>query len=214
MTTTTLAVLVPLLPFLGAAAGLLLGRTRPRLRPPPRRPADPRRGRPRRRSSPYARAAARPIDAATRAHPHRLGPHRPRPAPRRLRRPRRRPGRPRRDLRADLLDGLSARRPALPLVRRPRLPLHLRDAARRLLRRPDGAAGRLGDHGHLLVLPGRPLLGDPGGPRRLPQGLPGHQARRRPLPDRPVRARRRRRHLPDHRRSSAPSRPADSTTPP
>ena len=43
------------------------------------------------------------------------------------------------------------------------------------------------------------------GPRRLPQGLPGHQARRRPLPDRPVRARRRRRHVPHHRRSSAPS---------
>ena len=39
MTTTTLAVLVPLLPFLGAVAGLLLGRTRPRLRTPPRRPA-------------------------------------------------------------------------------------------------------------------------------------------------------------------------------
>ena len=29
MTTTTLAVLVPLLPFLGAVAGLLLGRTAP-----------------------------------------------------------------------------------------------------------------------------------------------------------------------------------------
>lgn len=29
MTTTTLAVLVPLLPFLAAAAGLLLGRTAP-----------------------------------------------------------------------------------------------------------------------------------------------------------------------------------------
>ena len=29
MTTTTLAVLVPLLPFLGSAAGLLLGRTAP-----------------------------------------------------------------------------------------------------------------------------------------------------------------------------------------
>ncbi|MBO0518401.1 NADH-quinone oxidoreductase subunit L, partial [Streptomyces beijiangensis] len=29
MTTTTLAVLVPLLPFLGAATGLLLGRTAP-----------------------------------------------------------------------------------------------------------------------------------------------------------------------------------------
>ena len=31
MTTTTLAVLVPLLPFLGAVAGLLLGRTVPGL---------------------------------------------------------------------------------------------------------------------------------------------------------------------------------------
>ena len=35
-------------------------------------------------------------------------------------------------------------------------------------------------------------------PRRLHQGLPGHQARRRPLPHRAVRARRRRRHLPHH----------------
>ena len=42
------------------------GPHRPRLRPPPRRPADPRRARARRRSSPYARAAARPIE---RRHP-------------------------------------------------------------------------------------------------------------------------------------------------
>ena len=53
-----------------------------------------------------------------------------------------------------------------------------------------------------------------GRPRRLPQGVPGHQARRRPLPDRPVRARRRRRHLPHQRASSAPPPPAGSTTPP
>ncbi len=215
MTTTTLAVLVPLLPFLGAVAGLLLGRTAPGfVRPLAVLPALAAAVLPRSSRTPGRGQGDRRLDPA---HPHGLGPRRPRPAPRRLRGSRRRPGRDRRDLRAALLDGLPARRPALPLVRRPGLPLHLRDAARRLLRRPDGAAGRLGDHGHLLVLPRRPLLGDARGPRRLPQGLPGHQARRRPLPLRPVRTRRRRRYVPDHRhpgrRRERRPRPPDADRP-
>ncbi len=160
MTTTTLAVLVPLLPFLGALAGLLLGRTAPGfVRPLAVLPALA-------SLALAATVAARqgggaPVDAATEltptgsvpvelalhidgfAAPHRRGRHH------------------RRHLRADLLHGLSARRPALPVVRRSRLAVHLSDAAGRLHRRPDGAAGRLGSHGHLLLLPRRPLLGDP-----------------------------------------------------
>ena len=56
------------------------------------------------------------------------------------------------------------------------------DAGRRLLHRPARPAGRLGDHGRLLLLPHRPPLGAPRGPQRQHQGLPGHQVRRRPLP--------------------------------
>ena len=198
VTLTTTAVLVPLLPFLGAVAGLLLGRRAPGfVRPlavlPTLAAAALDRDRRRRTGHRPGHRRRHP------AHPDRLGPHRPGPAPRRLRRADRRPGRGRGDLRADLLHRLSARRSALPLLRRAGLALHLRDAAGRLHRRPDGAAGRLGSHGHLLLLPRRPLLGDRGRPRRLPQGLPRHQARRRPLPVRHLRAGRRRRDLPDHR---------------
>ncbi|CAM5721612.1 hypothetical protein SGLAM104S_08165 [Streptomyces glaucescens] len=167
MTTTTLAVLVPLLPFLGAAAGLALGRTAPGfVRPLAVLPT----------LAALALAVVvavhqggdEAVDAATEltptgAVPIELALH---------------------------LDGFAALVAVLvafvatcvqiystgylrddaryPYVRRARLPVHLRDAARRLLRRPDGAAGRLGNHGHLLVLPGRPLLGDTRGPAPPP----------------------------------------------
>ena len=69
MTTTTLAVLVPLLPFLGAVAGLLLGRTAPGfVRPLAVLPTARRRSHwP--SSSPCARAATPAVDAATELTP-------------------------------------------------------------------------------------------------------------------------------------------------
>ena len=69
MTTTTLAVLVPLLPFLGAAAGLLLGRTAPGFVRPLAVLPTLAAARARRAGRRRARAAARPIDAATELTP-------------------------------------------------------------------------------------------------------------------------------------------------
>ena len=91
--------------------------------------------------------------------------------------------------RAGLLDRLPQGRPALLVVRRLRLAVHRRDAARRLRRRPVRAAGRLGGHGRLLLLPDRPPLGAGGRARRRGQGVPHHPARRRRLPVRHLRAR-------------------------
>ena len=67
-------------------------------------------------------------------------------------------------------------RPALPVVRRARLAVHRRDAAGRRRRRPVRAAGRLGGHGRLLLLPDRPPLGAAGGaapPRSRRSWSPG-----------------------------------------
>ena len=62
------------------------------------------------------------------------------------------------------------------VVRRARLAVHRGDAARRLRRRPVRAAGRLGGHGRLLLLPDRPPLGAaeaPGPARSRRSSSPG-----------------------------------------